>query len=103
AEIHRQRMEAIGKMGSNKIPPMAVGRAAVDEENRRLALAAVVDAVEIEAVDEEFALSHLVSGDGEGNFESLILRASILCEALKRLIRDAPTQCDQRNFQPYFQ
>jgi hypothetical protein len=39
---------------------MPVGGAAMDEQDRRLSLAAVVDTVQLQAVNNEFALSHAI-------------------------------------------
>src|SRR5271166_3013210 len=61
AQVHRESMEAVGEMRPDEIPPMPMGRAAMNEENRRLALAAIVDTIQRQAVDDEFTLGHAIS------------------------------------------
>src|SRR5437588_11637667 len=58
ALIERERMESIDERGRDEIPPMSVRRSAMQKQDRRLALAAVIEAVEHQAIDLELALVH---------------------------------------------
>src|ERR1700683_2200536 len=60
-QIDRQRMEAVREMRRDEIPPVRVRRTAVHEQDRRFAFAAIIDTVDDESVDREFALSHLMA------------------------------------------
>src|SRR5260370_2145770 len=58
AQIERERVEIRAECGSDKIPPVRVRGAAVNEENRALAFAAIVKAVKRESVGFETMLFH---------------------------------------------
>src|SRR6202167_1957683 len=59
ALIERERMKVTGKRRRDKVPPMRVRRAAMQEQERALALAAVVKTIQREAVGCEPMCFHI--------------------------------------------
>src|SRR5262249_7347826 len=78
AQIQRERMKAIDEVRRNEVPPMTVRGAAVNEQDRRLALASIVDAIQTESIDDEGTFVHGVVALGGRNFATRFIRVTIL-------------------------
>jgi hypothetical protein len=72
ALIERQYVKIVDERRCNKIPPMRMRRSAVDEQERALAVAAVVKAIQRETVGDEAMRFHFF------NFFTFLLTASSL-------------------------
>jgi hypothetical protein len=58
AQVHRQGVEAIGEVRRDEVPPVTKRRPAMDEQQRRPSLAAVIDAVNLKTGSGKLAVAH---------------------------------------------